>query len=74
MSEPPLERDAEETPPALATTAYHMADAVGYLIWVANEANMRKVATHLAEVRVQLLLLADEEDEDNDWHQLTPPN
>ena len=74
MSEPPVEGDIEVNSPPLATTACHMADAVGYLVWVATEANMRKVAARLAQIRVELLLLADEADIDGDWQKLAPPN
>lgn len=74
MSEPPVESDIEVNSSPLATTACHMAEAVGYLIWVATEADMQKVATRLAQVRVELLHLADGADPENDWLKLTPPN
>jgi|APSaa5957512535_1039671.scaffolds.fasta_scaffold473105_2 hypothetical protein len=74
MSERPMERDIKAEMSPAATTAGHMAEAVGYLVWVATEANMRKVATRLAQIRVELLLLADEGDANGDWQKLTPPN
>ena len=51
------QRQAHENLSCLATTAYHMADALGFLIQVATEANMQKIATKLAHVRVELLLM-----------------
>jgi hypothetical protein len=74
MSDSPLEGDVEAISPPLATTACHMAEAVGYLVWVAMEADMQKVATRLAQVRVELLQLANGGDADSDWQKPTPPN
>ena len=58
---------AHEKMSRLATTAGHMADALSYLIRVAAEAKMRKIATRLAHVRVEILVLASEDDGDTEY-------
>ena len=45
----------------LTTTARHMADAVAYLMRVARQADMRKVAIKLSRVRADLLVLSGDE-------------
>jgi hypothetical protein len=44
--------------PSAVTTAYHMADALSFLMRVATEAGLRNVAATLANVRSNLLDLA----------------
>jgi hypothetical protein len=58
-----LSTDAE---PSAATTAHHMADAVGYLMRVAAEAGLQTIAIKLAHVRANLLTLASAQSEASD--------
>ncbi len=60
---------------SLTTDARNMADAITYLIMVARDAGMRRIATKLAYVRSDLLAHVNEEPDksENDGIRLTPP-
>jgi hypothetical protein len=50
---------------SVTTTARHMADAVGYLTRVANNAGLRGIAVKLTGVRTSLLKVVDAGAEDD---------
>jgi hypothetical protein len=56
-----IAQDAERT-----STAHHMADAVGYLMRVAAEAGLQNIVIKLANVRANLLTLANAQSEAGD--------
>lgn len=67
------EGDRQES--GLSLTARRMADALAYLIRVAKQAEMAKVATKLGSVRADLLTLSGEEIKNAKSKQIhvTPP-
>jgi len=50
--------------PSVETTAYHMADAISFLMRVATDAGLRNIAVRLAGVRASLLASARHEAEE----------
>jgi hypothetical protein len=57
----PLRRVAPN--PSVEATAHHMADAIGFLMRVADEAGLRNIVVRLAGVRASLLASARHEAE-----------
>jgi hypothetical protein len=53
-----LQTPAGPSRPAVAATAYNMADALSYLVRVANGAGLSGIAGHLSAVRRQVLDVA----------------
>jgi hypothetical protein len=60
--------DAERS----ATTAHNMADAVGYLMRVAADAGLQTIVVKLANIRANLLNLANARSEGADTEESVP--
>jgi hypothetical protein len=55
-----VSRMPQDAPASTATTAHHMADAIGFLMRVAAEAGMRNIVVKLAGIRANLLTLSEQ--------------